>query len=603
MHFTERLQDPAFYDLCGNRYPVRDEVQPILDKARQQSSIQDVRIWTVVGKHRLKESNWIELDFEDVTNNSVRCRERLESPLRSVLTKLYTGSTSSKTSRYPTAPGQSPSPVVSTSSVRSSPPSSLSQSAPVAYRSQTQIEPLPYQPLPPQTSLPPQQLQQQNHQEPNLRRSHQEMTVSPVEAGMFRQASHSMGKPSGPILPETDRSWELKGELQGLILYEDAMMTDLCEEFNKPNITHVASLSSVVDESMADQANTCLAKKVAKKWLDERPKSRWVCWIDASDPWALTTSYRQLVKKLQGAPNDSMEQASPKRRQLSPSAAATDFFNEYKSRFSSQFECLIVYVNVTHPEVFAEGFLPSIWLQDGHCQSTIRGIILSSPHPNYDGNMGPPFGNVVQHSIEWIPHWNETEKRFWWERLPQSNLPVLLDDVEEPQDIDRKLAYDGRALALIDSGREQPTFAGEVANQFARRWEMVENTERFSIWLRAGTEASLRESYRTAIRRVTHSTPQTPLGNPVDLSIRVIGDELMSILMKVRELSGSKQWIMVFADATHEEPFHKLFFSGKSNWWNSKGRFVITSTTDGVEVEVMNDGVIHRKKVAAIVCS
>lgn len=597
-HFAERLQDPAFYEMCGVRYPVRDEVQPIIERVKQHSSIGDVRIWTVVGKHRLKESNWMDLDFVDVTNNTVRRRERLESPLRSVLTKLYTGSTSSKTSRYPTnSQGQ----VVAT------PYAVSSSSGP----------PGPVPPPPPaflhhQSSQASSHMSMQSSQ--TFRRTHDEMTAPDMvpapavvrnSAGMWQQLSAPAPAAAPmfttPVMPETDRSWELKGELSGLILYEEAMMTDLCGELNKPG-PYVSSLSSVVNEQLDDQANTCLAKKVAKQWLDERSSSRWVCWIDASDPLTLTTSYRQLIKRLQAQSND-FEQAAPKRGRLSASAAAAEFLSEFQQRFPLQCECLIVYVNVTHPEIFTEAFLPSVWLQDAHCQATIRGVLLSTPHPNYDGNMGAPYGNVVQHSIEWIPHWSESEKRYWWERLPQSNLPPLLDDVEEPQDIDRKLAMDGRALALVDLGYDHASLAGDVANQFARRWEMEEGTERFSVWLRAGSEASLRESYRLAIRRVTHSAPGNPLGNPVDLSVRVIGDELMSILMKVRELSPAKQWIMVFADAKeHQGPFYEQFFSGKSNWWNAKGRFVITSTTDNIEVEVMNEGMAYRKRVSAIIC-
>lgn len=403
-----------------------------------------------------------------------------------------------------------------------------------------------------------------------------------------------------PTLPDTDRSWELKGELGGLILYEDAMMTELTEELYKPG-PYVTSLSAVADEQMQEQANTALAKKVAKNWLDESPKTRWVCWLDAGDPLSLTDSYRKMVRSLR-AGDQSFESQAPKRGRLSPASAANEFYQEYLAHFSSQFECLVVYVNVTHPEVFAEGFLPSLWLQDLHCQSTIRGVLLSTPHPRYDGNMGPPFGNIVQHSIEWIPHWSESEKRYWWERLPQSNLPPLLDDVDEPAGIDRKLAYDGRAVALVDLGSERPVRAGDVANQFARRWEMAENTERFSVWIKAGDEMSLRDSYRLAIRRVTHSAPQNPMGNPVDLSVRVIGDELMSILMKVRELSPSKQWIMVFADVKDSEKFSEKFFSGKSNWWNSKGRFVVTSTSENVQVEVKSEEMTFKKKLAAIIC-
>ena len=377
-HFMERLQDPEFYDRSGIRYPVRDEVQPIINKARQHSRTQDVRIWTVVGKHRLRESNWLELDFEDVTENHVRRRERLESPLRSVLTKLYTNSTSSKTGRYPN-PAADP---VSPLTLQPQTPPIMS----AAHRQQQQQ----HQQVPPPMQhhvsyeQPPVQQLQQSRQ-----RSHGEMVAQsqqlPGQWGqlginpMVQQQQQRQAQPvfATPTLPETDRSWELKGELSGLILYEDAMTTELSEALNKPH-PYVTSLSSVVNEQVDDQANTCLAKKVAKKWLDESPKTRWVCWLDASDPLTLTDSYRKMVRSLR-AGDQSLEQQAPKRGRLSPVSAANEFYQAYLAHFSSQFECLVVYVNVTHPEVFAEGFLPGAWLQNLHCQSTIRGPLVHAP--------------------------------------------------------------------------------------------------------------------------------------------------------------------------------------------------------------------------------
>ena len=534
-----------------------------------------------------------------MTNNAVRRRERLESPLRSVLTRLYLNSTSSKADRYPKPRGPSD-PVPYQGSV----PSATMQPQQVSFRP---IQGHVQQPagygvasVAAQLSVPAitTNAQQGSYgmesqltlpQNTARQRSHAEMMgTQSAMLGQWGQTNQPGVAPTmltTPTVPETDRHWELRGETDGMILYEDAMMTELSEALNM-NYTHVASLSSVVNEQMKDQASSCLARKIAKKWLEENPKIRWVCWIDASDPLALADSYRRALKSLRSG--GCYEQQAAQRQRLSPAAAAREFLDEYISRFSSQFECLIVYVNVGHPEIFTEGFLPSSWMQDMHCQSTMKGILLSTPHPMYEGNMGPPFGSVVQHSIEWIPNWSESEKRYWWDRLPQSNLPPLLDDVNEPPGIDRKLAYDGRAVALVDVGGERPDRAGDIANQFARRWEMAESTERFCLWLKASDEKSLRDSYRSAIRRVTHSTPQTPLGNPVDLSLRVMGDELMSILMKLRELSPSKQFIMVFEGATNDDAFHKRFFSGKSNWWNSKGRFIITTNREDVSVEVLD---------------
>jgi hypothetical protein len=627
-HLAARLEDPAFYALCEKRYPVRDEVVPIIEKARKHSKINDVRIWTVVGKHRLRESNWLDFDFEDVTYNAVRRRERLESPLRSVLTRLYLKSTSSKADRYSKAARvpdehmgsvsnvpsheavpQTPLQTQSTTPMPPPPPSSSQPNLPTPVALQpphilgltamsAQVLPAPtprqvHTTHAPVTTTAPYSngfatntniLSQTNPRH----RSHTEMSgTHPTMAGQWGQVHprDTSGMLTRPSLPVTDRHWELKGEMDGMILYEDAMMTEFSVQLQKYN-TYVASLSSIVNEQMKDQASTYLARKIAKKWLDSKPKSRWVCWIDASDPMTITDSYRKALRDL--CSETSLEQQLPQRRRLVPKAAARQFLEAFVARFSSQFECLLVYTNVGHPELFTEGFLPNTWMHDMHCQSTIKGILLCSPHPMYQGNMGAPFGSVVQHCIEWIPNWSESEKRYWWDRLPQSNLPPLLDDVNEPPGIERKLAFDGRAVALVDHGAEYPDRAGGIANHFSRRWEMSASTERFCVWLRASDEKSLRESFRMAIRRVTHSVPQNPLGNPIDLSLRVISDELMSILMKVREMSPSKQWIMVFHDAKPDSPFHSQFFSGKSNWWNSRGRFIVTSTQADLRVEVLD---------------
>jgi hypothetical protein len=565
-HFVERLQDPVFYEICGTRYPVRGEVAAIMEQARQVPGNQGVRIWTVVGKTRLRESNWMDLEFEDVTNNPVRRRERLEAPLRSILTRLYTNSTSSRTSRWPSATDRE--------QPAASPPAAAAPDPP-------------------------------NNQ---LRRNHDELSGT-ISAGMWRHVAPTAAGPATLKVPpdtirappETDRSWEMQDDWSGSIMYASAMATELCDSINKPH-TYITSLRCIVNEQLPHQANSILAKKVAKTWLDEQPTSRWVCWIDASDSSTLCDSYRQLIRRLHVGNEYNLEPAAPQRRRLSAQAAASEFLNEFRTHFSPAHECLIVYENVTHPTIFSEGFLPPVWLQDSHCAKTIRGIILSTPHNMYDGNMGAPFGSVVQHSIEWISRFGE-ENQYWWERLPQSNLPPLWDDVEEPPGIDRILARDGRAVALVNPETESSDHTGNVANQVCRRWQMTDNDMRFSVWLNASSEQKLRDSYQAAIRRVTHSSPQCPLGNPTDLAIRTISNELMATLMKVRELSPAHQWIMVFAGNPPNDSFHGKFFSAATNWWNSRGRFIVTSSSsDTVEVELVVDDQAIRRQLVTVMC-
>lgn len=221
-------------------------------------------------------------------------------------------------------------------------------------------------------------------------------------------------------------------------------------------------------------------------------------------------------------------------------------------------------------------------------------------NPTYDGDMGLQFGNVLGHIIEWKDEEIATSSIPWWERLPTSNLPFVMDQVDEPDGIDVKLAVHGRAFALVDAHRGSCEFANKVAVQCARRWESAltgnsSNTHRFSLWLRACDENTLREWYNAAIQKITFSTSAYPIGDPANLALQDIGDRLMSLLMKAKELSCSgekfinQQYAMVFADVAPEEPFQKKFFSAKSNWFNSNGRYLIATTdSNSIKVEAMN---------------
>lgn len=120
------------------------------------------------------------------------------------------------------------------------------------------------------------------------------------------------------------------------------------------------------------------------------------------------------------------------------------------------------------------------------------------------------------------------------------------------------------------------------------------NVHRFSLWLRALDEKALRESYTDAIRCITFSDSAYPIGDPVNLPIQDVGDGLMSLLMKLNELSCSggkfinREFTIIFTDVSAREPFQNRFFSARSNWFNSKGRYLIATTASTIRVEAVD---------------
>ena len=167
----------------------------------------------------------------------------------------------------------------------------------------------------------------------------------------------------------------------------------------------------------------------------------------------------------------------------------------------------------------------------------------------------------------------------------------LPDDVDEPPGMDRLWQNNGRAMALADLGFTDSEQSDKVANQGARRWESDGQGQRFTLWISASDDNSLKVAYQSAIRQITFSASSQPLGNHRDITVQGMADSFMAFLAKKREMAlRPHQFAVVVSNPSPPlQFFHKKFFSASSNWWNSWGRFLVTVTQLPVHVEVQMD--------------
>ena len=539
-YFRERLQDQRFVDTLTNEkgdvvYKVVAEIQGVLNRARStplerteggQQLPNGVRIWRKIETGSLKETTWKGFHFRDISQDEKEVKKYLPQPLKTELQKLFPKRAAKRPAEPPTGP-INPAHVVE--------------------------------------------------------RPNEDVSIFLAPAAERR------------INPDVDPAVsEIRNVMRELNVDDDTLVDDVCQKLNEPG-TYTASIHTVYNEQEASPANQYLAKQVELKWCNERgTKPRFVYTFDAGDSGLIVESYLGQATKLRNELSDNIDAVRPaKRLRLAPHTAAKEFLNVFRSIFPSHCECLFIFKNVTHPETFTERFLPGTWLEDSLCQATIRGVLLCTPHAQYTGNMGPPFGsNVAQISVDWKPKDESVGQAYWWDRLPQSNLPFSFENVEEPPELIAILRRNGQAVALVeDLVVGDPAESGKVATQSARRWESeAVGIGRFALWLDAVDDERLRTEYLSAIRKVTFSSSKEPLGNISDLSNKRVADSLMSVLMKKSELSlRPHPFVLVFANAP-DETFHERFFSAQSNWWNSLGRFVIT--TSGcfqLHVEVQKD--------------
>ena len=567
-YFEQRLKDRQYVDTLitsDNKvvYKVVGEIPGVLLKAQNTPLERQggghlpncVRIWKKYEKASLKESTWKEFHFRDISQEEKELKNALSSPLKIELEKLFPQRNAERITDPSSAPVDPPvsAPLFSEGVVEAA------SSRPVInhHVDFTAVE---------------------RYSETGELNMDQETLMNRPAIGAIQQATTRpiANRPAGVVETET------RNVMRELNVDQDSLIENICEKLNEPG-TYMASLHTVYNEQEVSPANRYLAKQVESKWRNERgARSRFVYTFDAGDSGLIVESYQQQARKLRNdLGNHTEEIRPPKRLRLAPHSAAREFFNVFRTNFPRHCECLFIFHNVTHPLTFKERFLPASWLDDILCQETIRGVLLCTADTQYTGNMGPPFGgNVAQISIDWKLTDDSAEPIYWWDRLPQSNLPFSFENVTEPPELEEILRRNGQVVALVeDLVVGNPAESGKVAIQSTRRWEsQAIGAGRFSLWLDAVDDERLRIEYQSAIRKVTFSSSNEPLGNLLDLSSQSIADSLMSVLMKKSELSlRPHQFALVFANAP-DENFHENFFSAQSNWFNSRGRFLVTTS-------------------------
>ena len=545
-----------------------------------------VRIWKKQTPNFLREKTWKTYFYKDVSNGPIKqLKNDLTEPLRSELRRQYPPRAAQRQQAAPAAPQQQVAPVAQRQ--QAAPAAPQQQAPPAAAAAVPQpsrrrpfpkpapavpVVPVRYfpleapRPLPPPPPPPPMEYQQ-----PPLLQEQQQLNPIPPQHQQTFTDLHALSS-SPPVMRE-------------LNVNEDVVVHDMCRQINSPG-PYVTSLFTLHNEQEPTSANQYLADRVANAWCDEdtNPIPRFVYRLNASDPGTLAFDYLRQARLIRLQHGDTSHDEEPVRMpRLLPQSAAREFLSVLRSTFPRYCECVIIYTHVGPSDLFADAFLPQGWFQDQHCRATIRGVLLCTPHPEYEGNLGPSFGDhVSQLSVEWKVNYREAGEKYWYDRVPISRLPPLFEDVDEPPGLDRLLEINGRAVALVDP---DDAHSSNVANQFARRWEQGV-PGRFCFWVDAQSETRLKESYQSIIRGVTFSSANEPFGNPADRSARSLADSLMAFMSRKRELSErADHWTLIFECPTPSTEFHSKFFSPKSNWWNSWGRFIITTSSPTIELE------------------
>mmetsp|Transcript_11200 Transcript_11200/g.21339 ORF Transcript_11200/g.21339 Transcript_11200/m.21339 type:complete len:745 (+) Transcript_11200:225-2459(+) len=570
-YFQERLLDRDYVESLTQDntvvYKVVGEIPGLLHQARNTplerlggAQLPNcVRIWKKYEKVSLKESTWKGFHFRDVSQDEKELKNALSSPLKIELKKLFPQQNADQPTEPPDVPIVHPSAPVD-------PPVQAQRSVQGAGRQAPNRAVVNRAP-------------ERHSESRELNMDHDSLIDRPIVNRLVDPVIRDR-----PIVnrPVDSVVTERRSVMRELNVDEDSLIEGICQKLNEPG-TYTVSLHTVYDEREVSPANQYLAKQIESKWCSEKgARPRYVYIFDAGDSGLIVESYQAQARKLRNELGNIMEEVRPsKRLRLAPHTAAKEFLNVFRSTFPRHCECLLIFYNVTHHVTFKDRFLPGTWLEDNLCQETIRGVLLCTPDTQYTGDMGPPFGsNVAQISIDWKPTDDSAGQIYWWDRLPQSNLPFCFENVNEPPELEEILRRNGQAVALVeDLLVGNPAESGKVAVQSTRKWEsQASGAGRFAIWLDAVDEERLRTEYQSAIRKVTFSSANEPQGNLLDLSTQSIADSLMSVLMKKSELSlRPHQFTLVFANAP-DDTFHENFFSAQSNWFNSPGRFLVTTS-------------------------
>ena len=317
-----------------------------------------------------------------------------------------------------------------------------------------------------------------------------------------------------------------------------------------------------------------LPSEVAKKWIGLEPSRRSVCWFDATSTTTLSRDFERFTSKIMQVTHLTKASKQPR---LEVQAAARSFYTAIE-QLQCPAEFFLIFITDVEPYILSRSVAPEFWFSSKGGMSRVKVAIFAK-----DGNCrwgsqdGFPEMKLV--TVHRIPEKRWKDDVPWWSHLPIPNLPPKLPvriNTETFKILQDHLDMDGSVVAIQPGGSVAETLPLLCANHWVRSWMMQNPKHRFGIWLSLRDKDSLRRSYLKAICSLSRIEDLEGLK---DLDSKTMAEDLIGLLMMMRSKAPSFQWVVVFADVTESSAIERndWFFPHKSEWWNGRGRCIITT--------------------------
>ena len=603
-YFQEQIEtNPKFraeWEDKLQKLKVRRHVSPIIVRAQKYAvsvGKRQFRLWTAQREdanrgrlQRLSEEVWSQSKLVDITGNTPLLKQRLESPLRSILmtlkrlpshTKEGNGVAGSERTQLQDS-GQS---TCSGSEAEERAPEVLlssSTDAIVEAESSTTIS--------------------RKRPAPSEAHSSSSTTATPALTSSTNTSSSTSKSTASQkdwrfLLPALNSSI-------GMELGEPPSGWFFCRERTLKLLMNSTKVSVVVSKQQNKSQGTTedqFVWDVAKRWRKELPAKRYVCWFDARSESALCADFERYTR---GIRHESA--VTEKKAKKDIVEAVLDFYHVLAQTRSGA-EFFLVFCSAPDPTTFASWVLPKYWYDEqGNLLQDIFSSIVIVPQQNspYMWNTDA-FRQISIRTIHRIPDKRWKDEKPWWCDLPLPNLPPMFSaeiNANVMSKVRQALEMDGSLVALLNGKMGDQNLPSAVANQFVRKWMMEDPSTRFGLWLSARSEETLRKSYIKAICTLTRLDGfDDETVEDASLSPKWLAKELMELLMQMRKFAPKFQWVIVFSDIPLGSRFEEWFFPSESEWWNSRGRFAFTSSEkEDLEVTVGEDGTDSLRKVPVV---
>jgi len=339
----------------------------------------------------------------------------------------------------------------------------------------------------------------------------------------------------------------------------------------------------------------------ANRWRQKSPEKRFVCWFDSSSESSLLNDFNRFTRNVRQETG-----VVEKRAKTDLKEVATFFYETLLARRNGA-EFFLVFSGAPDPLTFMEWAHPHSWYgEEGNLMCDLAASVVILPQVVGCRWRSDLFGKITLHAIHRIPDKKLEDDKPWWCELPLPNLPPMFaTDInsETMESVRHALEVDGSVVAILGGQPSKKTLPSSLANQFVRKWMMEDPTSRFGLWISARDPGALRTSYLKAICSLTRME-SFDIGLDDDLSPKYLAMDLMGLLMHMRKHVPRFQWVAVFADVPKKSNFEEWFFPPESEWWNSRGRFAFTSfEKECLEVRVGEEGADYLRRVPTVTVS